>query len=136
MIIDDKTFLIDTNVILRYLLDDHPQFSPKATKFMTEVSQSKRKAEIPEVVLLESIYVMEKFYKIPRKTIVDRLSRIITFNGIINSNKSILISALLTYQQHTIDFVDCLLYACSSPTRPVASFDRDFDRLNAHVVNL
>ncbi len=128
--------LIDTNVILRYLLDDHPEFSPRATRFMIEVSHSRKKAKILDAVLLECIYVMESFYKIPRGEIVDRLNRVISFNGIVNSNKAILINALLAYEKHGIDFVDCLLYACSSPTHPVVSFDRDFDKLNAQIINL
>lgn len=133
---DEKIYLIDTNVILRYLLDDHPDFSLRALKFMVDVSRAKKKAEILDVVLLECIYVMEKHYRIPRHEIVDRLSRIIGFSGIANSNKALLIKALLTYQEHAIDFVDCLLSACSSPTCPVVSYDRDFKKLNAHVVNL
>lgn len=133
---DEKIYLIDTNVILRYLLDDHPEFSPRAVRFMKDVSEAKKKAEILEVVLLECTYVMEKYYRIPRQAIVDRLSRIIGFNGIVNSNKALLIKALLTYQEHAIDFVDCLLYARSSPTSPVVSFDRDFDKVKAQIVNL
>jgi predicted nucleic-acid-binding protein len=132
----EATYLIDTNVILRYLLDDHPKFSLKATQFMTNISKSEKKAEILDVVLLECIYVMEKFYKIPRQLIVDRLSKIISFDGITNTNKAILITALLTYRKHAIDFVDCLLNAYSSTNKLVVSFDRDFEKSNSNRFNL
>jgi predicted nucleic-acid-binding protein len=122
----ETIYLIDTNIILRYLLDDHLEFSPKALQFMTEISNAEKKAEILDVVVLECIYVMEKFYKIPRDAIADRLSRILSFGGIINSNKAILVSALLTYQKLPIDFVDCLLNAYSCQDKVVVSFDRDF----------
>ncbi len=129
-------YLIDTNVILRYLLDDHPEFSPKAARFMMKVANAEIKAEILDVVLIECIYVMEKHYKIPRKVIVNRLARIIGFDGIVTINKVILINALLTYQKHAIDIVDCLLHAYSSKTKPVVSFDRDFEKLNTEGFNL
>ena len=132
----EATYLIDTNVILRYLLDDHPEFSLKAAQFMTNISKSEKKAEILDVVLLECIYVMEKFYKIPRQLIVDRLSRVIGFGGITNTNKAILITALLAYRKHAIDFVDCLLNAYSSTDKLVVSFDRDFEKLNSNRFNL
>jgi hypothetical protein len=33
----EKVYLIDTNVVLRFLLDDHASFSPKAKRFMQDV---------------------------------------------------------------------------------------------------
>ena len=72
-----KVYLIDTNVILRYLLGDHKSFSPKAKAFMELISQGTKKAEIPSVVIVECVYVMEKFYKIPGNEIVDTLSKIL-----------------------------------------------------------
>lgn len=38
-----KAYLIDTNVILRYLLGDHIKFSPRAEAFMASVAQKKPK---------------------------------------------------------------------------------------------
>jgi predicted nucleic acid-binding protein len=35
----EKVYLIDTNVILRYLLNDHKRFSPKAKAFMQDVAK-------------------------------------------------------------------------------------------------
>ena len=56
----EKVYLIDTNVILRYLLGDHAEFSPKAEAFMKDVSEGRKKAEILDVVTVECIYVLEK----------------------------------------------------------------------------
>ena len=130
------SYFIDTNVILRYLLDDHPEFSPKAIQFMVDVSRGKLKAEFADIVLMECIFVMEKHYKIPRTLVVDRLAKILNFEGIINTNKAILINALLSYEKHKIDIVDCLLCSYSSENRIVVSFDKDFNILNAYWKNL
>ena len=61
-----KVYLIDTNVILRYLLGDHAEFSPKAESFMLDVSEGTKKAEIMDVVIVECNYVMEKYYRFPK----------------------------------------------------------------------
>jgi predicted nucleic-acid-binding protein len=132
----ETIYLIDTSVILRYLLDDHPEFSPKAIQFMVDVSRGKVKAEIADIVLMECIFVMEKHYKIPRTLVVDCLAKIVNFEGIINTNKAILINALLSYEKHKIDIVDCLLCSYSSKNRMVVSFDQDFKILNAYWKNL
>ncbi|MCD4804522.1 MAG: hypothetical protein K8R07_02475, partial [Desulfobacterales bacterium] len=60
MKLQEKVYLIDTNVILRYLLDDHAELSPKADAFMLDVSEGAKQAEIFDVVIVECIYVMEK----------------------------------------------------------------------------
>ncbi|MDA3918355.1 MAG: PIN domain-containing protein [Deltaproteobacteria bacterium] len=126
-----KVYLIDTNVILRYLLGDHAKLSPKAEAFMIEVSKGTKKAEILDVVIAECIYVMNKFYNIPRKEIVEKLSGILNFAGIVNSGKSKIIEALLKYRDLNIDIVDCILAANSSNSRVVISFDNDMKKLKA-----
>ena len=43
MKLPEKVYLVDTNVILRYLLDDHKTYSPKAKAFMLQISQGKKR---------------------------------------------------------------------------------------------
>ena len=131
-----KAYLIDTNVILRYLLDDHSRFSPKAGAFMEAVSKETKKAKIPAVVIVECIYVLEKFYKVPKKEIIDKLCRILNFKGIINPDKSAILKSLFMYQKSNVDIVDCILAALSASDQVVVSFDKDFEKLNAFTETL
>ena len=126
-----KVYLIDTNVVLRYLLGDHPEFSPKAEAFMFDVSKGVKKAEILDVVIVECIYVMEKYYEIPKTEIVEKLSGIFNFSGIVNPDRSEILEALLKYENSNIDIVDCILAARSSPEKVVISFDKDMKKLKA-----
>ena len=131
MRLPEKVYLIDTNVILRYLLGDHQRFSPRAKKFMQDVATGTRKAEIPSVVIVECIYVMEKYYKIAKSEIVDALNRILNFKGIVNPERSEILSALIKFDETNIDIVDCILAAQSTPNRVIVSFDKDFSKLKA-----
>ncbi len=126
-----KVYLIDTNVVLRYLLGDHPEFSLKAEAFMFDVSKGVKKAEILDVVIVECIYVMEKYYEIPKTEIVEKLNGILNFSGIINPDRSEILEALLKYENSNIDIVDCILAARSSPEKVVISFDKDMKKLKA-----
>ena len=128
----EKVYLIDTNVILRYLLDDHKLFSPRAKAFMQGVAKGAKKAELPSVVVVECVYVMEKFYEIPKNEVVDRLSRILNIKGIDNPDKSEILDALVKYENSGADIVDCILAAKSSPQRVIVSFDKDFKKLKAN----
>ena len=131
MKLPEKVYLIDTNVILRYLLDDHKVHSPKAKAFMAKVFEGTKKAEIPDVAIVECIYVMEKYYKIPVNEISTKLSGILNFSGIVNRNRSEILEALLKYNSTNIDIVDCILAAKSSPEKVVVSFDKDMKKLKA-----
>ena len=126
-----KVYLIDTNVVLRYLLGDHPEFCSKAEAFMLDVSNGIKKAEILDVVIVECIYVMEKYYEIPKTEIVEKLSGILNFSGIVNPDRSEILEALLKYENSNIDIVDCILAARSSPEKIVISFDKDMKKLKA-----
>ena len=84
-----------------------------------------------DVVIAECIYLMEKYYQIPKSEIVGKLSGILNFSGIVNSGKSEVLEALLKYEDLNIDIVDCILAAKSSLTKVVVSFDRDFEELKA-----
>jgi predicted nucleic-acid-binding protein len=126
-----KVYLIDTNVVLRYLLGDHTEFSPKAKAFMSDVFSGVKKAEILDVVIVECIYVMEKYYNIPKTEIVEKLSGILSFSGIVNPDRSEMLQALLKYENSNTDIVDCILAARSSPEKVVISFDKDMQKLKA-----
>ena len=132
MQLPEKVYLIDTNVILRYLLDDHKRFSPRAKTFFQDVAGGLKKAELTSVVVTECVYVMEKFYEIPKNEIVDKLSRILNIKGIVNPDKSEILDALLKYEISGADIVDCILAAKSSPHRLVVSFDKDLEKLKAN----
>jgi predicted nucleic-acid-binding protein len=94
-----KVYLIDSNVILRYLLDDHKRLSPKAKKIMEDVSEAAVHAEIRDIVIVECIYVLEKFYKVPRIDIADKLGAILNFKGIANPDKHQILKGLMCYPE-------------------------------------
>jgi len=98
---------------------------------MSKVANGTTKAEILDIVIAECVYVMEKFYRIPREKISEKLSKILNFSGIVNSNRSELLQALLKFETSNIDIVDCVLAAMSSPSRVVVSFDKDMLKLKA-----
>jgi predicted nucleic-acid-binding protein len=103
---------------------------------MEDISEGFKKAELLTVVVVECVYVMEKFYEIPKTEIVDKLSRILNIKGIINPAKSEILDALIKYEKSNADIVDCILAAKSSPQHVVVSFEKDLERLKASCEKL
>jgi predicted nucleic-acid-binding protein len=100
--------LVDTNIILRYLLNDIPELSEKAR---LELKSSN--VRILTQVVAEVIYVLSKIYKINRKEISENLLKIFSLDGVIVENEEIVVFAIAEYGNSKLDFVDELLYAHS-----------------------
>lgn len=117
--------LPDTNVILRYLLADAPEFYEKAQRLFEKIRVGDEKAVILESVLVECVYVLTKFYKVPKAEAAGRLKELLLYKGVANSDKDDLIAALSIYADtNTLDIVDCVLSAKSkSSGMTMVTFD-------------
>ena len=126
-----RASLVDTNVLLRHLLADDPQQSPRSTALLKRVEESKERVEIAEGVLVEAAWVLEKKYSIPRSDIARELTRILSFDGVrAPGGKRPLIEALIYFARTRCDIVDCILAARAPAVRSkVYTYDNDFKRL-------
>ena len=103
--------VIDTNIVLRFLLADHEQHFERAAKLMSEVQAGKRKAYLPESVLAECIFILTKFYKVPKEEAAARLGELLDYKGFTGSHLPILKEALAIFAGEKIDFVDATVLA-------------------------
>jgi len=101
--------LIDTNVIVRFLVGDHKEHLIESTKIFESIESRKIEVEILDSVLMEVLFVLVKFYKLPKAEVVNDLKSIIAMEGVVNTNKVILVEALSMYLDKNIDFVDALI---------------------------
>jgi predicted nucleic-acid-binding protein len=102
-------YLPDTNTILRYLLQDHPELSSRAADFWNDVRNGAKRAVLTEGVLLECVYVLQRFYKVPRDTISEILSALLVYKGVECSDGTLVQESLSLYGTCSLDFVDCML---------------------------
>jgi predicted nucleic-acid-binding protein len=103
---------VDTNVILRALLNDHPEQSPKAQSFFTHAQRKGMQLRTSEAVLAEVFYVLESVHVTPhlsREAIADLVADFVTVSGIDFPSKEYILKIITAYKKHTIDFVDVLL---------------------------
>ena len=132
---ENSETLPDTNVILRYLLADIPEQFAKVEPFFESVRVGSERALLLESVVVECVYVLTKYYQVPRESVVMTLTELLQYKGITNPDKDILIAGLRHYGNNTLDVVDCLLLAqaeCSR--RRVFSFDKKLNRYTAGKV--
>lgn len=119
--------LVDTNLIIRYLVQDDEKHAKIAGKLIDACDRGEVEIVILPEVLAESVFVLESFYQRIRPDIAEVLKGLITSPGIEISKQTIHLDALDRYQGTKIHFVDCLIAAtAAAEDTPVASFDHDF----------
>ena len=109
---DPAKRLPDTNTILRYLLGDETRLYEKAAKVFERVRTGEEKVVILESVLVECVYVLTKFYNVPKKEASAKLQELLHYRGVANDDRDELIEALTTFSEKSSpDIVDCVLCA-------------------------
>ena len=122
--------LIDTNVIIRYLVETPEGISKKFSgvfSFFEKVETGTITIELTELVLFESFFVLTRIYRIPPPEASEVLSKIISFKGIRLTNRKVIEGCLKILQTKKIDLVDAYLIisAKQKGIDGIYSFDKD-----------
>ena len=104
--------LIDTNIIIRFLVGDHEEHLKIATEIFTKVENAEIEVEILDSVVMEALFILIKFYKLPKSEVIADLKRLIALRGVVG-DKILLIETLNIVDDKNIDFVDALICAKS-----------------------
>ena len=122
-----KRRLVDTNLIVRYLVQDDEKHAEVATKLFEACDRADLVVVVLPAVLAECVFVLESFYEHPRADIAVVLVRLISSPGVEIPGMAIHLDAFNRYGKTKVHFVDCLIAAtAAAENMPVASFDRDF----------
>ncbi|MCH9741351.1 MAG: PIN domain-containing protein [Epsilonproteobacteria bacterium] len=120
--------LIDTNIIIRFLVGDHEEHLAIATEIFTQVENGAIEVEILEAVVMEALFVLIKFYKLPKSEVIADLKRLIVLRGVVG-DKVLLIETLNIFEDENVDFVDALICAKSRlQGYGKLSFDKDVNK--------
>lgn len=118
---------LDTNVLIRHLTGDPPEMATRATTFLREQPD----LLLADLVVAESIYVLESFYETPRRQIADSMRALLGMPSVAVVDRDVLLRAVEVYELDRLDFAEAYLVACAESTGVgrVASFDRTIDRV-------
>ena len=98
--------ILDTNMILRFLLRDNVEMADKAAKIIDSETSL-----ITNEVAAEVVYVLTGVYKVSRSDVSKALQNFIEIDNIAASELAVLSKALTFFAESNLDFVDCLLCA-------------------------
>jgi predicted nucleic acid-binding protein len=121
------TAFVDTNVLIRHLTGDPPDQAARATRLLSEADR----LLLCDLVVAETVYVLESFYEVPRARVAELVRAIVAFPGIGVADEPTLLRALEVYEVHRLDFADAYLVAQAEATgvNAVVSFDKGIERV-------
>jgi predicted nucleic acid-binding protein len=122
---------IDTNVILRHLVEDPKAIAPKfkgVYPFFEKIETGRLAVHLAELVLFQAYFVLTSFYKVPRPEAAAKLGALLAFRGIRMAEKDIAVACLKRLETENLDLVDAYLLAWveNKGAPGVYSFDSDF----------
>ena len=130
-----KKYLVDSNLLLRFLLADHPELSPKAVRLFQQAADRRCLLILTALGLAEAVWVLTSFYELDRGQIADGLAKLIDRAGVHCPERDIIIDALRRFARTNCDFYDCYLGALAvSSDIGIASFDKDLAKFRDIVL--
>ena len=125
-----ETIIVDANIIIRFLLNDHPKLSQLATSLFSKAQKKLIKIYLDEVILAEVIWTLSSFYKIKKADLIDNIEKFISQDWIVNTKKESMLKALYLYKSSNLDYIDCWIFVVSQALKfKLETFDKNLRRL-------
>ena len=122
---------LDANIILRHVLGDHPEHSPRATAYLNRIEEGELKVRIADTVIFEIVFTLQRQYHQPKANIREVILPLIELPGIILPGKLRFRKVFDLYVDLNLSFADAYYAVLMQQGRlsQIISFDKEFDRV-------
>ena len=101
--------ILDTNVVLRFLLKDNKALTAKATRVFMEAEQGRYFIYLDDLVIAETAWVLKSVYYYTGSQISKQLLNLIERDFILLNDKELVKQALICFDQKNLAYIDCWL---------------------------
>ncbi len=125
-----SSLTLDTNAFLRFLLDDIPEQADQVSKLLARAKKEELEIIVPQIVIFEVAFALDKFYKLSKEEVVDKLRTIITAPYLKIQDINIFQEAVILFKDTPLDFVDSFLQCfAQSKSSTLFTFDKKLQNL-------
>ncbi|MEA3279208.1 MAG: type II toxin-antitoxin system VapC family toxin [Thermodesulfobacteriota bacterium] len=100
---------LDTNVLVRFLVRDDKQQAEIIYKIFKQAESDKEVFFVPLLVVLETVWVLESVYKIPRQDILDSINELILMPILVFETQSAILNFVFSARETKMDLSDLLI---------------------------
>lgn len=124
-----KTYLLDTNIILRFLIQDDPGKALAVKRLVEQARHGKVVLMVPFMAVTETIFTLRSVYRVGLVEAAKEVSNFLNGNGVELTSPGWVLDALEECQRRKVSFGDaCIAAEARANKMLIASFDTDFDR--------
>ena len=87
------TAFVDTNVLVRHLTGEPAALARRATHFLA----TEPELYLADLIVAETVYVLESFYKAPRTQIATAMRSLVAMRSMITVDPALLLRAIEVY---------------------------------------
>ena len=99
---------LDTNVLVRYIMQDDPKQSPKATRLVESLT-SEQPGFVPLVAVVELVWVLSSSYGLNKDQLIEALDLLLRSKEIVVDRADLVLQAQRRFATGGADFADCLI---------------------------
>jgi predicted nucleic-acid-binding protein len=117
---------IDTNILVRYLVNDDPLQARRAKALVDRLDEEESRAYVSDIVLCELVWVLSSCYGFDRAQITLALRKLAAARQLRFASTDNVLRAIGAYEQHKGDFADYLIreHAKAAGCTSVLTFDK------------
>lgn len=122
---------LDTNILVRYLAQDDPVQSPKATELIERRLTGDDPGFVSVVAMVETVWVLDRAYGLADDEIAAAVERTLQADVLVVENEQEVFSAMIALREGRGSFADALIGALGARVgcSRTLSFDRKASRL-------
>lgn len=127
---------VDTNVLVRYLIQDDPAQTAVAKRFLETELDEKRPGFVSLVVLAETVWVLRRLYAVPPAILVETVRELLDIGQLHVEQRAAVLRALNRIGQKNADWVDALIaeIAVEAGCTRIVTFDRGAAKLGMELL--
>jgi predicted nucleic-acid-binding protein len=102
---------LDTNILVRYLAQDEPVQSAKATEIVERRLSTANPGFVSVVAMVETVWVLDRAYGLADQEIADAVERMLQTDVLVVENEQAVFTAMVALKEGTGTFADALIGA-------------------------
>lgn len=126
-----KTFFVDTNPFLRFILSDIVSQKIEFKKLVNQARKGKVRLVVPQIVIFEINFALQKYYKFDKQDVIDKLQTIVDTPYFEVASRDIFRTTLKIYSEHNLSLADCFIYCSTEDANAeLFTFDKNLQKLS------
>lgn len=122
---------LDTNIVVRYLAQDDPVQSPKATEIIERRLNEDEPGFVSLVTIAETVWVLNRLYGLSDQEIAHAIERMLQADSLVVQNEQEVFTAMIALKSGSGTFADALIASLGTwaGCRSTLTFDKKATRI-------